>query len=145
MTLVLRQDTDAVAHLTLNAPERLNPLSDAMLAALSEQLDALAADRTVRAVVIAGAGRAFCAGHDLREMTAARAAPDGGAAAFGDLFARCSTVMQRIIALPQPVIAQVHGIAAAAGCQLVASCDLAVVSVSWPAPSQFSPDLRFRT
>lgn len=126
--LVLREDAGGVARLTLNAPDRLNALSDAMLAALAKALSALAQDRSARVVVIAGAGRAFCAGHDLREMQAARQAPDGGAAFFADLFARCAAVMQAIPALPQPVIAQVHGIATAAGCQLAATCDLVVAA-----------------
>lgn len=122
--LLLRHDNGPVARLTLNAPDTLNALSDAMLAALSDAFAALAQDRTIRVVILSGAGRAFCAGHHLKEMQAARAAPDKGAAAFAYLFARCAAVMQAIPALPQPVIAQVHGIATAAGCQLAASCDL---------------------
>lgn len=125
---VLVDVAERVATLTLNRPANLNALSDAMLAALAGALDGVAGDPRVKVVVIRGAGRAFCAGHDLREMQAARQAPDGGAAAFADLFARCAQVTQRIPALPQPVIAQVHGIATAAGCQLVASCDLAVAA-----------------
>jgi enoyl-CoA hydratase/carnithine racemase len=128
MDILLRQDRDHIAHLTLNAPDRLNALSDAMLAALHGTLDQIADDSTVRAVIIAGKGKAFCAGHDLREMQAGRQAADGGAAYFADLFARCAAVMQRIQSLPQPVIAQVHGIATAAGCQLVATCDLAIAA-----------------
>lgn len=126
--LVLREDRGAVAHLTLNAPQNLNALSDAMLAALKAETDRIATDPAIRVVVLSGAGRAFCAGHDLREMQAARQAPDGGRAAYADLFARCSEVMIGLSRLPQPVIAQVHGIAAAAGCQLVASCDMAVAA-----------------
>lgn len=126
--LLLREDHDGVARLTLNSPGNLNALSEAMLDALEDALGALAQDRTVRVVILRGEGRAFCAGHDLREMQAARQAPDGGAAAFGALFARCAAVMQAIVALPQPVIAQVHGIATAAGCQLVASCDMAIAA-----------------
>jgi enoyl-CoA hydratase/carnithine racemase len=118
----------AVASLTMNAPERLNALSDEMLAALHENLDALAQDSGVRVITISGAGKAFCAGHDLRQMTDKRQAEDGGAAAFRDLFDRCAAVMARIQSMPQPVIAQVHGIATAAGCQLVATCDLAVAA-----------------
>ena len=128
MAILERQDTDAVAHLRMNAPERLNALSDEMLAALQDQIDALSQDRSVRAVVLSGAGKAFCAGHDLKQMTAGRQAEDGGAAYFADLFARCSAVMTGLQRLPQPVIAQVHGIATAAGCQLVATCDLAVAA-----------------
>lgn len=126
--ILLREDRGAIAHLTLNAPESLNALSDAMLAALDGQLRQLKDDRAIRVVVLKGAGRCFCAGHDLKEMQAARQAEDGGAAAFKDLFDRCATVMQAVVNLPQPVIAQVHGIATAAGCQLVASCDMAVAA-----------------
>ncbi len=127
-TLLLRENIGPVARLTLNAPGSLNALSDAMLAALQAEFARLAVDPAIRVVIIAGAGRAFCAGHDLREMQAARTSPDKGRAAFADLFTRCAAVMQAITALPQPVIAQVHGIAAAAGCQLVATCDLAVAA-----------------
>ncbi len=126
--LVLRDDIGTVARLTLNAPASLNALSDAMLAALKARLTELAADPAIRVVLLAGTGRAFCAGHDLKEMQAGRAAPDKGAAYFTGLFARCAEVMQMIPALPQPVIAEVHGIATAAGCQLVASCDMAVAA-----------------
>ncbi|MBK5928087.1 enoyl-CoA hydratase [Rhodobaculum claviforme] len=126
--LLLREDAGGVATLTLNSPANLNALSDAMLAALMEALVALDGDDTVRAVVLRGAGKAFCAGHDLKEMQAGRQAEDGGRAYFGDLFTRCAAVMQAIGQLPQPVIAQVHGIATAAGCQLVASCDMAVAA-----------------
>lgn len=126
--ILRREDADDVATLVLNAPERLNALSDAMLAALAAELTALAADRRVRAVILRGEGKAFCAGHDLREMQAGRQAEDRGATYFADLFGRCASVMQQIVHLPQPVIAQVHGIATAAGCQLVASCDMAVAA-----------------
>ncbi len=128
MAMIERSDTGAVARLVLNAPERLNALSDAMLAALMAEFEALAGQPHIRAVIIAGAGKAFCAGHDLKEMTAGRAADDGGQAYFADLFARCAAVMMAIRALPQPVIAEVHGIATAGGCQLVASCDMAVAA-----------------
>ena len=128
LTLLTREDEDGVAVLTLNAPGSLNALSDAMLAALSGAFAALAQDRRIKVVVLRGAGRAFCAGHDLKEMQAARAAADRGAAYFADLFSRCAAVMQAIPALPQPVIAQVHGIATAAGCQLAASCDMVVAA-----------------
>lgn len=127
-TILRREDAGGVARLTLNSPGTLNALSDAMLAALRAEFDRLARDRMVRVVVLSGAGRAFCAGHDLREMQAGRQAPDKGAAYFADLFGRCAEVMQMIPALPQPVIASVHGIATAAGCQLVASCDMAVAA-----------------
>ena len=127
--ILTRTDTGAVAHLEMTAPERLNALGDAMLAALAAALRSLADDRNIRAVILSGAGKAFCAGHDLKEMQAGRSAPDSGAAYFHDLFTRCTDLMLAIQALPQPVIAQVHGIATAAGCQLVASCDLAVAAV----------------
>ncbi|MCC5968468.1 MAG: enoyl-CoA hydratase [Pararhodobacter sp.] len=120
--------TEHVAVLSLQNPQKLNALSDAMLAALKAALTRAGADAQVRVVVIKGTGKAFCAGHDLKEMQAGRAAPDKGAAYFADLFNRCAEVMQLIPALPQPVIAQVHGIATAAGCQLVASCDMAVAA-----------------
>lgn len=126
--ILLRTDANAVASLTLNLPQKLNALSEEMLEALKSELDALALDRSVRAVIIKGAGKAFCAGHDLKQMTAARQASDGGQAYFNDLFAKCGGVMTSITKLPQPVIAQVHGIATAAGCQLVASCDMAVAA-----------------
>ena len=128
MAILERCDSNAVAYLIMNAPERLNALSDEMLSALQSTFDGLHNDRSVRAVVISGAGKAFCAGHDLKQMTAARQAEDGGARAFKDLFDRCATFMQSIQKIPQPVIAKVHGIATAAGCQLVASCDLAVAT-----------------
>lgn len=128
MAILERSDTNAVAHLQLNHPEKLNPLSDEMLAALQAEFDNLREDRSIRAIVISGAGKAFCAGHDLKQMTSARQNEDGGQAYFADLFGRCATMMQAIRSLPQPVIAQVHGIATAAGCQLVASCDLAVAA-----------------
>ncbi|MDB3928826.1 enoyl-CoA hydratase [Paracoccaceae bacterium] len=126
MALLERTDADGIAHLNLNAPEKLNALSEAMLDALQEQFDALQDDRAVRAVIISGSGKAFCAGHDLKEMTAGRQAEDGGKAYFKNLFDKCARMMTSIPKMPQPVIAQVHGIATAAGCQLVASCDLAV-------------------
>lgn len=128
MTILQIDKQGAVAHLTMNAPERLNALSDEMLAALQTTLDDFANDATTRVITLSGIGKAFCAGHDLRQMTAMRQNEDGGAAAFGDLFARCSKVMARIQSMPQPVIAQVHGIATAAGCQLVATCDMAVAA-----------------
>ena len=129
MTALTRTDTGAVAHLTMTAPARLNALSDAMLAALTNELTAIGQDLSIRAVILSGSGKAFCAGHDLKEMQAGRAAPDKGAAYFADLFARCTDLMLTIQRLPQPVIAQVHGIATAAGCQLVATCDLAVAAI----------------
>ncbi|SOH93511.1 Enoyl-CoA hydratase/carnithine racemase [Monaibacterium marinum] len=127
-TILIREDTDGIATLTLNHPAKLNPLSEEMLAALQAQLDGIAGDPRVRAVILRGAGKAFCAGHDLRQMTAARQNPDSGAAYFRELFGTCTRVMTSIRNLPQPVIAQVHGIATAAGCQLVATCDMAVAA-----------------
>ncbi len=124
--LLLRDDRDGVATLSLNRPRARNALSHAMLTALSEAFARLAHDDGVRAVVLAAEGPAFCAGHDLKEMTAYRAEADRGASRFKDLFDLCSSVMMAIPALPQPVIAAVEGVATAAGCQLVASCDLAV-------------------
>ena len=128
MPLLERNDTGAIAHLNMNAPERLNALSDEMLAALQSEFDALMEDRSIRAVILSGAGKAFCAGHDLKQMTEGRQAEDGGQAYFKDLFDRCAKMMLTIRQLPQPVIAQVHGIATAAGCQLVASCDMAIAA-----------------
>ena len=128
MDLLQRTDRDGVAQLHMNAPERLNALSDEMLAALQAEIDALRDDTRTRAIVLSGAGKAFCAGHDLKQMTAGRQAEDGGKAYFKDLFDRCANVMMGLQQIPQPVIAQVHGIATAAGCQLVASCDMAVAA-----------------
>ena len=128
MTLLDRADSGAVARLTMNAPDRLNALSDGMLAELQAAFDALKEDTAIRAVILAGRGKAFCAGHDLKEMQAGRQSEDAGASYFDDLFRRCSTMMQTIREMPQPVIAETHGIATAAGCQLVASCDLAVAA-----------------
>ncbi|MBZ4023410.1 enoyl-CoA hydratase [Rhodobacter sp. TJ_12] len=126
--LVEMEKRGVIAHLTLNNPGSLNALSDAMLAALKARFEEIAADATVKVVVLKGAGKVFCAGHDLKEMQRGRAAQDGGKAYFADLFTRCAEVMQMIPALPQPVIAEAHGIATAAGCQLVASCDLAIAA-----------------
>jgi enoyl-CoA hydratase/carnithine racemase len=120
---VLRHNEAGVATLTLNRPKQYNALSQAMLSALQTALDAVAADETVRVVVIAASGPAFCAGHDLKEMRA-----NTDRAFHQALFAQCGQVMLTINRLPQPVIARVHGIATAAGCQLVAACDLAVAS-----------------
>lgn len=125
---VLRRDEGAVAVLTLNRPGARNSLSMAMLAALQEALDALAREEAIRCVVLAAEGPAFSAGHDLKEITAHRADPDGGRAFFAECMAACSRVMQGVVGLPQPVIAAVEGVATAAGCQLAASCDLVVAS-----------------
>lgn len=120
---VLRTEADGIVTLTLNRPQQLNALSEAMLDALSAELAAIADDAEARVVVLAAAGKAFCAGHDLKEMRARRELDY-----YRTLFARCSGVMQQIARLPVPVIARVHGLATAAGCQLVAQCDLAVAS-----------------
>ncbi|HMH17518.1 MAG TPA: enoyl-CoA hydratase [Burkholderiales bacterium] len=120
---VLREDADGIATLTLNRGDRMNPLSTAMLNALQAELDRLAKDPSARVVVLAGAGKHFCAGHDLREM---RAHPDK--AWQKSLFDQCSAMMLALTRLPQPVIARVQGVAVAAGCQLVSMCDLAVAS-----------------
>lgn len=126
--LVIREDRGAVTHLTLNLPGKLNALSDGMIAAVTRTFGDLMISETQRVIVLKGAGKAFCAGHDLKEMQAKRETNDKGAAALRDLFDRCARMMQMIPRLPQPVIAQTHGIATAAGCQLVASCDLAVAA-----------------
>lgn len=121
--LLLRRDGGGIATLTLNRPAQFNALSEILIIALQRELDAIAGDETVRVVVIAGAGKAFCTGHDLKEM---RRNPEQ--AYLRQLFGRIGQLMLSIGRLPQPVIARVHGIATAAGCQLVAACDLAVAS-----------------
>ena len=121
--VLLRQDREGIAALTLNRPKQYNALSEALLDELIEAFAAIAKDEKVRVVVLAGGGPAFCAGHDLKEM---RSKPDRNY--YRALFAKCGRMMQAITSLPQPVIARVHGIATAAGCQLVATCDLAVAS-----------------
>ena len=126
--ILLREDQDGIAVLTLNRPQARNSLSEALLDALSDALSAIARDRTVRAVVLAANGPAFSAGHDLKELNAHRAGEDRGRAYFKHIMSLCSRVMQQIVNLPQPVIAAVQATATAAGCQLVASCDLAVAS-----------------
>ena len=125
---LLQERRGGVAMLTLNRPEQRNSLNEAMLAALSECLAAIAKDDTVRAVIIAANGSVFCAGHDLRELTTHRSDADGGRGYFREIMARCSAMMQALVNLPQPTIAAVQGTATAAGCQLVASCDLAFAS-----------------
>ena len=120
---VLHDERGGVVTLTLNRPQQLNLLTTGMLDALQAALDAVAKDPSARVVVLAGAGKAFCAGHDVKEIQALAEQPKIEA-----LFHTCSRMMQTLTALPQPVIARVHGVAAAAGCQLVAQCDLAVAS-----------------
>jgi enoyl-CoA hydratase/carnithine racemase len=122
-SLLLRRDDGGVTTLTLNRPEARNALSVAMMSAIEGSLDTIAKDQSIKVVVLAASGPGFCAGHDLREL---RANP--GRQYYEAVFAQCSRMMTRIITLPQPVIARVHGIATAAGCQLVATCDLAVAS-----------------
>ena len=130
MAILERNDKNSVAYILLNSPDTLNSLSDEMLAALTKEFENLKNDPKIRAVVLEGAGKAFCAGHNLKEMTKGRKAEDGGKAYFLDLFKRCARMMMLIQRLPQPVIAKVHGIATAAGCQLVATCDLAIAEKS---------------
>jgi enoyl-CoA hydratase/carnithine racemase len=126
--ILLREDIDNVAVLTLNRPQARNSLSEAMLEALGDALTAIAHDKDVRAVVLTANGPAFSAGHDLKELNAHRTDDDRGRAYFKHIMSACSAVVQQIVALPQPVIAAVQATATAAGCQLVASCDLAVAS-----------------
>lgn len=121
--VLLRSDRDGVCTLTLNRPAQMNLLTGEMLSALQRELDSLRGDRSIRVVVLAANGKGFCAGHDLKEIRELKDQPR-----IEQLFAQCSRMMQSIQALPQPVIARVQGAAAAAGCQLVAQCDLAVAS-----------------
>ena len=121
--VLLRHDAGGIATVTLNRPKQYNALSEELLTELQAQLDSIEKDQSVRVVIIAGSGSAFCAGHDLKQM---RANPKK--AYYEKLFAQCSRMMMTLTRLPQPVIARVHGIATAAGCQLVAQCDLAVAS-----------------
>jgi enoyl-CoA hydratase/carnithine racemase len=126
--VLLREDRGGIAILTLNRPQARNSLSEALLEALGEALSVIARDRTVRVVVLAANGPAFSAGHDLKELNAHRSGADRGRAYFKHIMGLCSRVMQQIVTLPQPVIASVQATATAAGCQLVASCDLVVAS-----------------
>jgi enoyl-CoA hydratase/carnithine racemase len=126
--VLLRGDIDGIALLSLNRPQARNTLSEAMLAALRDQFASIASDSQVRAVIISHNGPAFSAGHDMKEMTARRSDPDRGRDYFKALMEQCSALMLSIQKLPQPVIAAVEGVATAAGCQLVATCDLAVAS-----------------
>ena len=126
--VLLREDIGDVAVLTLNRSEARNSLSEALIAALTEALGEIARDKRVRAVVLAANGPAFSAGHDMKEMTARRTDADRGRASYKKLMDACSAMMQAIVNLPKPVIAAVQGPASAAGCQLVASCDLAIAS-----------------
>lgn len=126
--LIRRHDQDGIATLILASPGTLNALSTPMLMALEEALANLAGDESIRVVILAAEGKAYCAGHDLKEMQGNRVDADNGRTAFQALFHRCARVMQAIAAQPQPVIAQVQGVATAAGCQLACSCDLIVAS-----------------
>ena len=126
--ILLSERVGDVAVLTLNRPEARNCLSEALIADLHAAILAIHGDNAVRAVVIAAAGKAFSSGHDLKELTARRADADGGRAFFAKMMTACSAMMQSIVQLPKPVIAAVQGVATAAGCQLVASCDLAIAS-----------------
>ena len=123
-------DDHGILRLTLNDSRRRNALSEAMLTRLAAAFADAADKAAVRVVVLASHGPAFCAGHDLKELTAGRAAPDGGRAYFTKIMTMCSGVMQAIVTCPKPVIAEVTGIATAAGCQLVASCDLAIAATT---------------
>ncbi|GAB5439187.1 enoyl-CoA hydratase [Falsiruegeria mediterranea] len=132
---LLRELSDeGVLRLTLNDVKRRNALSEAMLGALGTAFEEAGKDPAVRVIILAANGPAFCAGHDLKEMTAGREGDDGGEAYFAKIMAMCSGVMQGIVNCPKPVIAEVTGIATAAGCQLIASCDLAIAAES----AQFS-------
>jgi enoyl-CoA hydratase/carnithine racemase len=126
--ILLREDKGGIAILTLNRPQARNSLSEAMLEALSDAFTAIAHDRTVHVVILAANGPAFSAGHDLKELNAHRKDEDRGRSYFKHIMGLCSGMMQQVVNLPQPVIAAVQGTATAAGCQLVASCDLAVAS-----------------
>ena len=126
--VLVRERVKDIAVLVLNRPQARNSLSEALLAELSAAFADIAHDKAVRAVVLAANGPAFCAGHDLKELTARRSDADGGRGYFRHIMTTCSAMMQQIVNLPQPVIAAVQGAASAAGCQLVASCDLAVAS-----------------
>jgi enoyl-CoA hydratase/carnithine racemase len=126
--ILLRETIGSIAVLTLNRPAARNSLSAAMIASLHAGLNDIRDDKTVRGVVIAANGPAFSAGHDMKELTARRTDPDRGRAFFAEMMTACSAMMQAIVHLPKPVVASVQGIATAAGCQLVASCDLAIAS-----------------
>jgi enoyl-CoA hydratase/carnithine racemase len=126
--VLLRERDGSIAILVLNRPQARNSLSEALLNALSAAFAEIANDKTLRAVVLAANGPAFCAGHDLKELASRRSDADGGRAYFRHIMTTCSAMMQQIVNLPQPVIAAVQGVASAAGCQLVASCDLAIAS-----------------
>lgn len=127
---LLKEQKGTTLHITLNRPKTLNALSMGMLIALQEALDPIADDHTIKALIIKGSGKGFCAGHDLKEMQSHRGDADKGKSYFDELFATCTKMMLTLAKLPIPVIAEIHGVAAAAGCQLVASCDLAIAEDS---------------
>ena len=126
--ILLRETIGTVKILTLNDPQKLNALSEEMLSSLESAIKEISNDKNVKVVILQGSGKAFCAGHDLKQMQLARQDKDKGKKYFNDLFKRCGKIMMSIREMPQPVIASVNGIATAAGCQLVASCDLAIAS-----------------
>ncbi len=126
--ILLRDQRGPIALLTLNRPEARNALSEQLLSTLQSQIDDISASSSIKVVVITSNGPAFCAGHDIRQMESHRSDADGGKAYFEATFAQCSALMQSIISCPKPVIAAVRGVATAAGCQLVATCDLAVAA-----------------
>lgn len=126
--LLVRADEAGIARLTMNRPAQRNALSRDLMDAMQAEFARIAEDRAVRVVVLTGAGPGFCAGHDLKELTAARAEADRGRAFYEATMRQCSALMQAIVHCPKPVIARIHGIATAAGCQLVASCDLAIAA-----------------
>jgi enoyl-CoA hydratase/carnithine racemase len=126
--ILLRETLGSIALVTLNRPAARNSLSEAVIAELHAALNEIGEDKNIRALVIAAKGSAFSAGHDMKELTARRSDPDHGRAYFAQMMNACSAMMQAVVHLPKPVIAAVQGIATAAGCQLVASCDLAVAS-----------------
>lgn len=123
---LLKEQKGGTLHITLNRPKTLNSLSMGMLNALQEAIDPIFDDHSIKALIIKGNGKGFCAGHDLKEMQSHRGDADKGKAYFDELFDTCTKMMLTLAKLPVPVIAEIHGVAAAAGCQLVASCDLAI-------------------
>ncbi|MGE3628041.1 MAG: enoyl-CoA hydratase-related protein, partial [Hyphomicrobiales bacterium] len=126
--ILLREDRGAIAVLVLNRPDKRNSLSEALMSALQEEITAIGQSKAIRAVVLAANGPVFCAGHDMKEMSAHRNDRDRGHAYFTKVMMNCATLMQSIMTCPKPVVAAVEETATAAGCQLVASCDLAVAS-----------------
>lgn len=126
--ILLCEEIGPIATLTLNRPEARNSLSEAMLSALGNALDEISVSRNIKVVILAANGPVYCAGHDIREMQGHREDFDGGKKFFSDMFDACSSVMQKVVQCPKPIIAAVEGTATAAGCQLVATCDLAVAS-----------------